>query len=69
MENIPIHGMPLLVATNCFSLNRGGPLIEQEIGEWTKSGGLIIFEADMWRRRANLHGAVVRKVVQKIYDV
>ena len=43
-------------------LNRGGPLIEQEIGEWTRSGGLTIFEADMWRRRANLHGAVVRKV-------
>ena len=43
-------------------LDRGGPLIEQEIGEWRSSGGLTIFEADMWIRRANLHGAVVRKV-------
>ena len=43
-----------------YLLLRQGPLIEQPIGEWNKDKGLRIYETDMWRRRNNLHGSVIR---------
>ena len=40
--------------------NRGGPVIEQDIGIWNNFDGLRMYEPNMWRRRSNLHGAPVR---------
>ena len=39
---------------------RQGPLIEQAIGEWNDKKGLTIYETNMWKRRKNLHGSVIR---------
>ena len=35
-------------------------MVEQEIGTWSKEGGLLMPDADMWQRRANLRGAPIR---------
>ena len=35
-------------------------MIEQAIGTWSKGDGLVMKDADMWQRRANLRGAPVR---------
>ena len=43
---------------------RGGPTIEQNIGLWNNFDGLRLYEDNMWRRRGNLHGAVVRFTCQ-----
>ena len=43
---------------------RGGPVIEQNIGLWNSYDGLRLYDRDLWRRRNNLHGAVVRFTCQ-----
>ena len=35
-------------------------MIEQDIGKWNTIDGLRMYEENMWRRRVNLHGVVVR---------
>ena len=39
-------------------------MIEQKIGLWNNVDGLKLYESNMWRRRGNLHGAVVRFTCQ-----
>ena len=43
---------------------RGGPVIEQNIGLWNSYDGLRLYDRELWRRRNNLHGAVVRFTCQ-----
>ena len=40
--------------------HRRGPKVMNMIGEWTISSGLVIHEPEMWLRRANLHGVMIR---------
>ena len=35
-------------------------MVEQAVGSWSKEGGLLIKDADMWQRRADLQGAPIR---------
>ena len=43
-----------------ISLVRQGPLIEIELGTWGKEVGLKIYDSDIWQRRKDLHGNVMR---------
>ena len=52
------RGGELIILKEKFS--RGGPLIEQNIGTWRQDEGLMVQEPDMWQRRSNLHGSVIR---------
>ena len=40
--------------------HRRGPQVKNMIGVWSSSSGLLIHEPEMWLRRNNLHGAMIR---------
>ena len=44
---------------------RGGPLVQEMIGVWTKEEGLNITSPSIWKRRSNLRGASLRFTVPR----
>lgn len=44
---------------------RGGPLVQEMIGAWTKEDGLRITSPSIWKRRSNLRGASLRFTVPR----
>ncbi len=41
---------------------RNGPTVEQDIGDWTALGGVQLWSPNMWDRRTDLRGALIRSV-------